>query len=192
MRLCPLVSKGDTKMKIFDFIKKIIEKNQIKQTEDSIYEKSWREMLHYEPSEDDEEEDLEQTAPTEEQIRTEQIEFTSSIILNKEKLQKEDIIQYIQKKYENVLLNDVDIQALMSIYHAVEYEDAYGNYNIREFIDEDENNIVKLVDELVLKAKEEAEKNKSEDISEFVITDFKLIGEIKNQIENNNEREFDE
>lgn len=180
-------------MKIFDFIKKIIEKNQIKQTEDSIYEKSWREMLHYEPSEDDEEETLEPTAPTEEQLRSEQIEYTSFIILNREELQKEDIIQYIQKKYENVLLNDADIQALISIYHAIEYEDICADYNIREFMDEDEKNIVKLVDELVLKAKEEAEKHKSEEIGEFVITDFKLIGEIKNQIENNNnEREFDE
>ena len=179
-------------MKIFDFIKKIIEKNQIKQTEDSIYEKSWREMLHYEPSEDDEEENLEPTAPTDEEIRIEQIEYTSSIILNKDDLKKEDIAQYIQKKYENVLLNDADIQSLIAIYHSIEYEDAYGNYNIREFIDYDEKNIVKLVDELVLKAKEEAEKNKSEDISKFVITDFKLIGEIKDQIENNNEREVDE
>lgn len=181
------VSKGDTKMKIFDFIKKIIEKNQIKQPENSIYEKSWRELLHYEPSDDDIEETLEQTTPTEEQIRTEQIEFTSSIILNKEKLQKEDIIQYIQKKYENILLNDADIQALISIYHAIEYEDICADYNIREFMDEDENNIVKLVDELVLKAKEEAKKHKSEEISKFVTTDFKLIGEMKNQIEINNE-----
>ena len=177
-------------MKIFDFIKKIIEKNQIKQTEDSIYEKSWRELLHYEPSE--EEENLEPTAPTEEQIRNEQIEYTSSIILNKDDLKKEDIAQYIQKKYENILLNDADIQSLIAIYHSIEYEDAYGNYNIREFIEDDEKNIVKLVDELILNAKEEAEKNKSEDISKFVITDFKLIGEIKDQIENNNEREFDE
>ena len=192
MRLCPLVSKGDTKMKIFDFIKKIIEKNQIKQTEDSIYEKSWREMLHYEPSEDDEEEDLEPTAPTEEQLRSEQIEYTSFIILNREELQKEGIIQYIQKKYENILLNDADIQSLIAIYHSIEYEDAYGNYNIREFIEDDEKNIVKLVDELVLKAKEEAEKHKSEEIGEFVIRDFKLIGEIKDQIENDNEREFNE
>ena len=181
------VSKGDAKMKIFDFIKKFTEKNQIKQTEKSIYEKSWKELLHYEPSEDDTEETLEQTAPTEEQIRTEQIEFTSSIILNKEKLQKEDIIQYIQKKYENILLNDADIQALISIYHAIEYEDICADYNIREFMDEDENNIVKLVDELVLKAKEEAKKHKSEEISKFVTTDFKLIGEMKNQIEINNE-----
>ena len=179
-------------MKIFDFIKKIIEKNQIKQTEDSIYEKSWREMLHYEPSEDDEEEDLEPTAPTEEQLRSEQIEYTSFIILNREELQKEGIIQYIQKKYENILLNDADIQSLIAIYHSIEYEDAYGNYNIREFIEDDEKNIVKLVDELVLKAKEEAEKHKSEEIGEFVITDFKLIGEIKDQIENDNEREFNE
>ena len=179
-------------MKIFDFIKKNIEKNQIKQPEDSIYEKSWREMLHYEPSEDDEEENLEQTAPTDEQIRNEQIEYTSSIILNKDDLKKEDITQYIQKKYENILLNDADIQSLIAIYHSIEYEDAYGNYNIREFIEDDEKNIVKLVDELVLKAKEEAEKHKSEEIGEFVITDFKLIGEIKDQIENDNEREFNE
>ena len=162
-------------MKIFDFIKKNIEKNQIKQPEDSIYEKSWREMLHYEPSEDDEEEDLEPTAPTEEQLRSEQIEYTSSIILNKDDLKKEDITQYIQKKYENILLNDADIQSLIAIYHSIEYEDAYGNYNIREFIEDDEKNIVKLVDELVLKAKEEAEKHKSEEIGEFVITDFKYI-----------------
>lgn len=179
-------------MKIFDFIKKFTEKNQINHTEDSVYEKSWKEWLHYEPSDDDTEEPIEQTAPTEEQIRTEQIEYTSPIILNKEDLKKEDIEQYIQKKYENVLLNDADIQSLISVYHAVEYEDAYGNYNIREFIDEDENNIVKLVDELVLKAKEEAEKNKSKEISKFVITDCKLIGEIKNQIEiDDNEIEMD-
>ena len=178
-------------MKIFDFIKKFTEKNQIKPTEKSVDQENWKELLHYDPSED-EEEYLEQPVPTEEQIRGKQIEFTSSIILNREKLQKEDIIQYIQKKYENVLLNDADIQALISIYHAIEYEDICANYNIREFIDEDEKNIVKLVDELVLKAKEEADKNKTEDISKFVITDFKLIGEIKNQIENNNEIEFDE
>ena len=179
-------------MKIFDFIKKNIEKNQIKQPEDSIYEKSWREMLHYEPSEDDEEEDLEPTAPTEEQLRSEQIEYTSFIILNREELQKEGIIQYIQKKYENILLNDADIQSLIAIYHSIEYEDAYGNYNIREFIEDDEKNIVKLVDELVLKAKEEAYKNKTEDISKFVTTDFKIVDEIKKQIENNDEKEIDE
>lgn len=174
-------------MKIFDFIKKIIEKNQIKQPEDSIYEKSWRERLHYEPSDEDIEETLEQTAPTEEEIRTEQIEYTSSIILTREKLKGKDIAQYIQKKYENLLLNDVDIQALMLIYHAIEYEDECANYNIREFIDEDDNNIVKLVDGLVLKAKEEAEKNKSDDISKFVSTDFKLIDEIIKQIEINSD-----
>ena len=180
-------------MKIFDFMKKSTKKNQIKQTEDSVYEKGWKELLHYETSDDDIEESLEQTVPTEEQIRNEQIEYTSSIILNKEYLKEEDIEQYIQKKYKNLLLSDADIKALISVYRAVENEDAYGNYNIREFIDEDEKNIVELVDKIILKAKEEAEKYKSEDISKFVTTDLKLISEMRKQIKiNNAEREIDE
>ena len=36
-------------------------------------------------------------------------------------------------------------------------------------------------------SREEAKKHKSEEISKFVTTDFKLIGEMKNQIEINNE-----
>lgn len=179
-------------MKIFDFMKRFIEKNQMKQAENVVYEDSWREMLRYEPSDDDDiEEHLEPTVLTEEQIRAEQIEFVSFIVLNKENLKREDIAQYIQKKHEDVLLDDTDIQSLISISHAIEYEDMYGDYNIRKFIDDDEKNIVKLVDELVDNAKEEAKKNKTKDINQFVITDYKLIGEIKNQIENNNEIEID-
>ena len=181
-------------MKIFDFMKKFTKKNQIEQTENFIYEESWRELLHYEPSQgDDIKEPLTESVLTKEQIRAKQIEDTSFIVLNKEDLKREDIIQYIQERYENIVLNDTDIQTLISIYHAIEYEDMYGNYNIRRFIDDDEKNIVKLVDELVLNAKREAKKHKSIDISKFVTTDSKAIDEIKSEIEKNiDEKEFDE
>ena len=179
-------------MKIFDLMKKFTKRNQIKQTKKSIDKGNWKEPLHYETSKTDIEENLEEITPMEEKIRNEQIAYVCSIVLNKEDLKKEDMAKYIKKKYKKVLLNDVDMQSLISIYHAIEHEDMYGNYNIREFIDEDENNIVKLVNELVLNAKVEARKQKSKDISKFVITDFKLIGEVKNQLEiNDYEVEFD-
>ena len=119
------------------------------------------------------------------EIRREQIkEITYMVLYKKRNLTKQDILQCIKEKYENIILNDTDINSLIAIYEVIRHEDMYGENNVREFIDDKENNIVKLVDRINIFAKKEAKRQKNAvNISEFVPTDFEVIKTIKDEID---------
>lgn len=120
-----------------------------------------------------------------EEIRREQIkEITYMVLYKKRNLTKQDILQCIKEKYENIILNDTDINSLIAIYEVIRHEDMYGENNVREFIDDKENNIVKLVDRINIFAKKEAKRQKNAvNISEFVPTDFEVIKTLKDEID---------
>lgn len=120
-----------------------------------------------------------------EEIRINQIKEATYIVLYKKRnLTKQDILQCINEKYENIILDDTDISSLISIYEVIRNEDMYGENNIREFIDDKENNIVKLVDRMNIFAKKQAKRQKNAvNISEFVPTDFEIIKSLKDEID---------
>lgn len=120
-----------------------------------------------------------------EEIRREQIkEITYMVLYKKRNLTKQDILQCIKEKYENIILNDTDINSLIAIYEVIRHEDMYGENNVREFIDDKENNIVNLVDRINIFAKKEAKRQKNAvNISEFVPTDFEVIKTLKDEID---------
>lgn len=172
-------------MKILNFIKKDFPKKKLNENKCSENSKSWKSDLQYTIKDEKIVKPL-----TLEQMRIEQIKLTNFIVLFKEgHLSKEDIIKCIKNSYSNVILSDEEIEALISIQKIIQYEDLYGNYNIREFIDEDEKNIIELIDGLVENANKKAKKHKSKDISEFITKDYKEINEIKNKIKEKNKEE---
>lgn len=182
-------------MNILDWIKKILKVKSVKQIEEpkeTEKENSWKQSIQYSPDTEKKQDTL-----TEEQIRIEQIMHTQFMILFKDGyLLKEDIIKAIKQQYDEVILTDADMESLISIHDVMKYEDLHGDYNIREFLDEDENenNFVKLVDKLIEHAKQEAQKYEMEDISQFVTNDSKIMNELKNDIikENKIEKDDDE
>ena len=175
-------------MKIFNFVKKDFHKKKLNENKNSDNSKNLKNDLQY----DIKDEKIINTL-TLEQMKIEQIKLTNFIVLFKEgHLSKEDIIRCIKDSYSNVVLSNEEMEALISIQKITQYEDLHGNYNIREFIDEDEENIIELVDGLVENARKEAKKYKSKDISAFVTTDYKVINEIKNKIREKNKNKEEE
>lgn len=177
-------------MKIQDWIKKLFRINITKQIEapkEDNEKNIWKQKMKYIPNIEKEEVPL-----TEEQMRTKQIKDMEFTILFKEgDLLKNDIINILEQKGNIVVLNDAEIEALRSIQGVMQYEDLHGENNIREFIDDDENNIVKLVDKIVENAKKEAQKYEMEDISRFVTSDCKVMNELKENIIKENENDIE-
>lgn len=174
-------------MKLRDLINKIFRRNVVKMIEEpkSKTEKTeWKESLQCLSNDETVNKVLE-----EQRIRRDQIKATASIILLREgHVSKEDIESDIHQKYDNIVLDDIDIQSLIAIHDVVEYEDFHAENNIREFIEEEEDNFVYLVDKLKQFATEEAKRHGSNDVSKFVPTDVELVDRLKNELEEKREK----
>jgi len=171
-------------VKILDWINKIFKRDIREQLEEAKRVKAadgFKERMHFPVDDKIVKENI-----SRKQLRDEQIKAVDSIVLLKEgKISKEDIENIINKTHEQIILNEADIQTLISIHDVVEYEDMHAENNIREFIEESEENIIKLVDKLEEFATEEAKKQGTQDISPFIPTDVEIVDKLKRELVEN-------
>lgn len=176
-------------MGILQWLSKLLRKNEIKQIEapKSIKSDAWKTELHYITNNDEVVGKL-----TQEQLRVEQIKEIEEFILYKSgNLRKQDIWKKITSKYEQNVLQDVDMQELIVLHKATKDEDECGDCNIRDFIEDSTNNIVKLVNKLIERHTEEAKKYNEIDINKSIEESKESINELIKEIEESKVAEAD-
>lgn len=178
-------------MNIIDRIKSIFKRNKMKLLEapkEIKEDKSWKDNLQA-PSN----ENIVLEKITQRQLRIEELKSLESIVLYREgSLKSEDVIVELEKKYKNNIISESDIKSLQSLHDVIEYEDEHGDYNIREFLDEEETNYIKLIDGMIEYAKQKAQENDVECISEFVPKNRDVINQIKDEMIQESEKEKEE
>lgn len=173
-------------MKISDLLNNVFKRSktpkiEIAKDNSKINENSWKNNIHCETHADEVSKAQERW-----QKRAEQIKATENLILFQDgHLTEEEIIKNIlENKEEDKVLEDVDIASLIAISDATQHEDDMGEENIRDYLEDNENNIVKLVDKMVERARKRAKENASLDVTLFVERKATTINDFISEIEN--------
>lgn len=176
-------------MNIIEWIKNIFKRSKTKLLEapkEIPEDKSWKDMLQALANQDIVLEKISQ-----EELRIKQIKSVESLVLDKEgSLKSEEIIAYIEKTCKNSIISDIDIKALQSLHDVIEYEDEQGDYNIREFLDKEETNYIKLIERMIKYSEQKAQENDVENIIDFVPKNREVIDQIKEEMIQESENEI--
>lgn len=178
-------------MNIIEWIKNIFKRSKQKLLEapkEIQQDKSWKDRLQI-PSND--EIVLEKISQM--KLRNEELKSLESLVLYREgSLKREDLILELEKKYKNNIISESDIKSLVYLHDVIEYEDEHGDYNIREFLDDDDSNYIKLIDGMIKYAEQKAKENDVECITEFVPKNRDVINQIKDEMMQESEKEKEE
>lgn len=176
-------------MNIIDWIKNIFKRSKQKLLDapkEIQQDKSWKEKLQTPSNQEVVAEKISQ-----EELRIKQIKSVESLVLYRAgSLKGEEIIADIEKTHKSSMISEVDVKTLLFLHDVIELEDEHGDYNIREFIDEEETNYINLIERMIKYAEQKAQENDVEDIIEFVPKNREVINQIKDEMIQESENEI--